>query len=297
MRLAAAPTSWGVDFADDPANPPWERVLDDIAASGLDLLELGPVGYLPEDPARLASELERRGLCAVGSFVFQPLHDPAARRDVLEAAGRACRMVAGAGGRVLVVIDLVSEARAVTAGRPDAVPRLRGRSWEGLRDGVCRVAEVACEHGLRPVLHNHAGSYVEQPEELEDLLEAIDPGELGACLDTGHAAYAGADPAGLARRLGPRLEHLHLKDVDPARLAAVTARRGSFWEAVGEGVFCPIGTGMVDFPAVAAALRDTGYGGSATIEQDGDAHQAEHALRDLRTSVAALGRAGFAAPG
>jgi inosose dehydratase len=44
VELATGPVTWGVDFADAPANPPWSLVLDDIAASGLGALELGPVG-------------------------------------------------------------------------------------------------------------------------------------------------------------------------------------------------------------------------------------------------------------
>ena len=53
LALATGPVTWGVDFADAPTNPPWPLVLDDIAASGVGALELGPVGYLPEDPPTL----------------------------------------------------------------------------------------------------------------------------------------------------------------------------------------------------------------------------------------------------
>ena len=80
VRLATGPVSWGVDFADAPSNPPWREVLDAIARTGLGALELGPVGYLPERADALRSELAERGLEAVGSFVFEDLHDPRARR-------------------------------------------------------------------------------------------------------------------------------------------------------------------------------------------------------------------------
>jgi inosose dehydratase len=157
------------------------------------------------------------------------------------------------------------------------------------------VAEVAREHGLRPVLHHHAGSYVEFPDELAALLEAVPADEMGACLDTGHALYAGADAAALARELGPRLEHVHLKDVDGARLDAVLERGGGFWDAVGGGVFCPIGTGSVDFAAVARALEAVGYAGAATLEQDLEGGRSERALDDLRASIEALRGSGVAA--
>jgi len=293
LALAASPTSWGVDFADAPTNPPWERVLDDIARSGLGWLELGPVGYLPEDPEALADALASRGLRAVGTFVFQPLHRPEALPDVLAVTRRTCRVARAAGGERLVVIDLVSDARAATAGRPEAAERLEGGAWRALRDAVARVAELGREHGLRPVLHNHVGSFVELPDELEALLAAFSPDELGACVDTGHAAYAGAEPAALLRRLGDRVEHLHLKDVDPDVLALAVRREASFWWAVRQGVFCPLGHGVVDLRELARALEAIGYAGPATIEQDGDPARADHALGDLRRSVEALGAAGI----
>ena len=62
LWLGTCPDSWGVWFADDPLQTPWERFLDEVAEVGYEWLELGPYGYLPTDPARLAEELGRRGL-------------------------------------------------------------------------------------------------------------------------------------------------------------------------------------------------------------------------------------------
>ena len=62
LSLGTCPDSWGVWFADDPLQTPWHRFLDEVAEVGYQWLELGPYGYLPTDPARLADELGRRGL-------------------------------------------------------------------------------------------------------------------------------------------------------------------------------------------------------------------------------------------
>ena len=53
LRIGNAPCSWGVEFADDPRNPPWERVLDETVEAGYEGTELGPIGFMPEDPALL----------------------------------------------------------------------------------------------------------------------------------------------------------------------------------------------------------------------------------------------------
>src|ERR1700742_2517407 len=201
ITLAGGPVSWGVDFAGDPANPPPDVVLDGIAAAGLDRLELGPAGYLP--PGR--AELERRGLSAVGTFVFADFHRPAPELDAATAA--ALDAIVAADGRLLVLIDRPSPARAATAARPDAAPRLGEPAWRGLVDRLRRAAARAAARGVRAVVHPHAGGYVEFADEIERLLADVDADELGLCLDTGHALYSGADPVALIRRHAARLEH------------------------------------------------------------------------------------------
>lgn len=284
MRLAASPTNWGVDFADAPTNPPWSEILDQIAAGPLDALELGPVGYLPEQPDALREALASRDLSAVGSFVFDDLHDPDELGRVLGVAERACRMIAAAGGSVLVIIDSPSPERVATAGRSTAAPRLGEAGWAQLVEAIGRVAAVARDAGLRPAVHPHAGGYLEFEDEVERLVEQT---ELDLCLDTGHLAYAGADPAAAIARWGERLAHLHLKDVDREVLGQVRANGLDFWEAIERGVFCPLGAGLVDLREVSAAVEGAGYEGFATIEQD-RVPGTGSPLADLEASVAVM---------
>jgi inosose dehydratase len=281
IRLATGPVTWGVDFADAPGNPPWEQVLDEIASSGIGALELGPIGYLPEEPAALRAALDERGLTAVGSFVFDDFHDPWRTDELISATERAARAIAAAGGSVLLLIDRPGPVRAATAGRPLDAPRLA--AWEAMVDALRRCAAIAEDHGLRPAVHPHAGSYIEFEDEIERLLDESD---LDLCLDTGHAAYAGIEPDRAMVAYGPRLAHVHLKDVR----AAVVDRGLPFWDALAAGVFCPLGDGAVDLPAVLAALEAIGYDGYATIEQDrvpGSGSPLEDLAQSLRVVAAA----------
>jgi inosose dehydratase len=289
LRLAGAPVSWGVDFAGRRGNTPWEAVLDGAARAGYAGLELGPFGYLPTEPDRLAAALAEHGLSLVAGFVFEPLHDPARLSGILELAARTAALVAAAGGRHLVIIDLVSPARAASAGRPDAAPRLDAPRRRALHAAVRAVAAVAGEAGLEGVVHPHAGSFIEFADEIEAVAEVAP-----LCLDTGHLAFAGLDPVALVARFAGRVGLLHLKDVDAGVRGAVLARGGGFWEAVAAGVFCPLGAGVVDLDGLAAALRAAGYEGWATVEQDrtpgGDP------VADLVASRRALEASGVAAP-
>jgi inosose dehydratase len=265
LRLATAPVTWGVDVAGAPANPPWRRVLDEIAASGIGALELGPVGYLPEDATLLREALRSRGLTAVGSFISEDLHDPGALREVIGMARRACRAIAAAEGSVLVIIDRPRGQRAAAAGRSGASRRLEAASWYTMLGAIERVAAIADDFGLRAAVHPHAGTYLEYEDEVDRLLEHSD---VGLCLDTGHLAYAGLVAHEAIARYGNRLAHLHLKDIDGTVLARVTRGNVGFSEAVAQGIFCPLGRGIVDLGAALEALDAVGYQGFATIEQD-----------------------------
>lgn len=279
--LATGPVTWGVDFADAPGNPPWERVLDEIAASPLSALELGPVGYLPEDRQELRRALASRGLSAVGSFVFEDLHDDRARTHVEAVTRRACRAIASAGGSILVLIDRPGPERAPTAGRGDVAQRLDRQAWDRLTATAAALGELARQHGLRPAFHPHAGSYVEFADEIDRLLADT---ELDLCLDTGHAAYAGIVPEAAVAAYGARLAHVHLKDVRPHVLERVRDEGLDFWAAIAAGIFCPLGDGIVDIPSVVDALDSVGYRGHATIEQD-RVPGSGSPLEDLRRSV------------
>jgi inosose dehydratase len=200
---------------------------------------------------------------------LEPFEDPLQRVGVLEVVRATCELISGAGGTHVVLIQAVSDARAATAGDDAAAQRLGFARWERLIDGLRSAARIArADYALRPVLHNHAGTALEFADELHDALMAVPPEEAGLCLDTGHAAYAGIDLDALLDRWGERVEYLHLKDVrEEVRDGAVRGRAG-FWGAVGEGVFCPLGEGMVDFPRLLARLERMDFDGPVTIEQD-----------------------------
>lgn len=254
LRLASGPVSWGVDFAEVAGNPPWEEVLDGIAAAGYAGTELGPLGYLP---AHLAGELRARGLALVAGFVFEPLCDPGHRVALLATARRVAAQVAVTGGRFLLLIDLPSAGRTRTAGRSEAAPRLSAGERAVLDRHLRELSRIASGHGLRALVHPHAGSHIEFEDEIDALPDAV-----GLCLDTGHCRYAGLEPTEAYRRWSDRVAHLHLKDLAPERI------QEDFWSTVRAGAFRPLGTGAVDFAALLATLEAEGYSGWLTIEQD-----------------------------
>jgi inosose dehydratase len=295
LSIGNAPCSWGVEFADDPRNPPWKRVLDEAKAAGYTGIELGPLGFMPEDPAILGPALAERDLTLIGGVLFRPFHDPAQWSQVWDAANRTCGTLAAHHAKRLVLIDSISPRRAPTAGRSQEAERLRGSDREGFLDRIRAVATLGSEQfGLEVSMHAHAAGFVEFEDELVDVLEAVDPKLLGVCLDTGHCEYAGFDPVHFYRRHTERVTYLHFKDIDPnVRRRAIDERIG-FYDACAAGLFCNLGDGVVDFPALKGELVSAGFAGWGTVEQDCDPTGARSPLADARTNLLYLKKIGLA---
>lgn len=289
IAIATGPASWGVDYVDAPGNPPWPVVLDGIAAAGYGWLELGPVGYLPEDPSVLRVELERRELHAVGTCIFQPLHDRTLLEHVLDLSRRACDLIRAVDGRYFVVVPHTVPERTAVAGNSARARRLAGKEWHSMLSIISAVAEIAYERSLRAVLHPHAGTYIEFADEISAAAERLDAELIALCVDSGHSFYAGVDPAALVKDFGGRVEHIHLKDIN----ADILDLGLSFEAAVAAGVFCPLGQGSVDLKAFHRALIDIGYSGLATVEQDRDPSTPGDPVTDSRASREFLRTIGF----
>ncbi len=294
IRIGNAPCSWGVEFANDPRNPAWRSVLSDCAQAGYKGIELGPVGFMPEDPAVLADALAEHDLSLIGGVVFRAFHDPAAWDDVMDGAQRTCKALTAHGARHLVLIDSISPRRAPTAGRAAEAEQMDKAEWTAFRDRIATVAKLGAEeYGLTVGIHAHAAGFIDFEPELERLLDEVDPALLKICFDTGHHSYAGFDPVAFMKRHIGRISYMHFKDIDPKVKAAAIADRTGFYDACGQGIFCNLGQGDVDFPAVRQILLDAGFEGWCTVEQDCDPTLDVHPVDDARANRAYLASIGF----
>jgi inosose dehydratase len=276
-RIAGAPISWGVCEV-----PGWgwqydvETVLTQMRTAGLAATEFGPDGFLAGEPRRMAKVLADHGLRAVGGFVPVVLHDPAyvpqLDLDGFIAAGADTLVLAAATGR----------------DGYDDHPALDDSGWATLLGNLDRLAAQAAEHGITATLHPHVGTMVENPDDVRRVLSGSD---IGLCLDTGHLLIGGVDPVALAREHTGRIRHAHLKDVDIARAAEVQAGKIGYTEAVGLGLYRPLGSGHIDIAAIVTTLERAGYDGWYVLEQDtvlsGDPGD-DGPLGDVKSSIAYL---------
>jgi inosose dehydratase len=294
IKIGNAPCSWGVEFADDARNPTWQTVLQENAAAGYKGIELGPVGFMPEDASVLAEELAKQDQTLIGGVVFRAFHDAAQWDDVMDGAVRTCKALVAHGAQHLVLIDSISARRAPTAGRADEAEQMEKAEWTAFRDRIATVAKIGAEeYGLTVGIHAHAGGFIDFEPELERLLDEVDESILKICFDTGHHSYAGFDPVAFMTRHIDRISYMHFKDIDPVVKADVVSNRTDFYKACGQGIFCNLGEGDVDFPAVRQVLLDAKFEGWCTVEQDCDPLLDPDPLGDAKTNRAYLQSIGF----
>ena len=294
IKIGNAPCSWGVEFADDPRNPSWQEVLRQNAEAGYKGIELGPVGFMPEDPSVLADALAEHDLELIGGVVFRPFHDPASWDDVMDGSVRTCKALVAHGAQHLVLIDSISPRRAPTAGRASEAEQMDMAEWTAYSDRIRTIAKMGAEeYGLTVGIHAHAAGFMDFEPELERLLDEVDENILKICFDTGHHSYAGFDPVAFMKRHIGRISYMHFKDIDPKVKADVIENRTGFYDACGQGIFCNLGEGDVDFPMVRQILLDNGFEGWCTVEQDCDPEGDTSPIDDARANRQYLESIGF----
>ena len=129
------------------------------------------------------------------------------------------------------------------------------------------------ETGLKTVFHHHCAGYVETPDEIATLLELTNPTDARAWSST---------PATIAMARGrrtatwwPRSNASALasgtytaKTAEPEVARRARAEQWDYFTALRHGVFCELGKGCVDFPALLRRLASRGYDGYVLVEQD-----------------------------
>ena len=302
IQISTAPCCWGVDDLSNPHLPPWRRVLSEASEAGYRGIELGPAGYLPDDEQTVA-ELQHRGLTVIAATIFDDLVSESNFEKVTKTCERICAFVskqaaaqyAGDKGRppYLVIIDFFNPERGRHAGRSEKAPRLSDEDWQRMMSHIRQLSDVARRHGVRPVVHPHAGGCIEFEDEIRRLLADIPYEVAGLCLDTGHLYYSGMEPAAWLREHADRTDYIHFKNIDRRVYDEAMHRELDFFAACAEGVMCPIGSGVIDYGAIREVLRETGYSGWITIEQERDPRKSDTSLQDVRASLAYLQGAGF----
>jgi inosose dehydratase len=279
LLVGNAPCSWGtLEHQDTSQQVPFDRMLDELVETGYTGTELGDWGYMPTDPPKLREEITRRNLVMLGAFVPVAMKYSSAHTEGVATAVKTARLLASVASKpepFLVLSDDngTDPVRTRMAGRVTPEIGLTSREWKTFAEGANKIAHaVFDETGLRTVFHHHCAGYVETPEEISRLLELTDPKSLGLVFDTGHYYHGtgeeNCDLVAALNRFKDRIWYIHLKDIEPNIAKRSRAEKWDYFTGMRHGVYCELGKGCVDFPALLHWLSSQDYQGYALVEQD-----------------------------
>lgn len=131
------------------------------------------------------------------------------------------------------------------------VETVTGGMWARAALTVEKLAQIGADAGVIFTLENlnlavdHAGTPFASPQDTLDLVSAVDSPHLKMNLDLYHAQIGWGDLIETCRRSLPHIGEIQVADV-PGRMEP--------------------GTGEINYPAVARALKDMGYTGTVAME-------------------------------
>ena len=289
--------SWCFHSLGPSADP--EPAIELIGGMGFDGIELiltasGDIKtfWTDERLDRIKLKLERAKLQVSQFAIFQPVVEGLSstqadeRERALDHFEAGCRFAARLGSPLVnVVAPWARELKGPTSYLPryydveNAKPGEKfhiniadGFDWERVWQGYVEITKAclarAKAHGLKFSIENHTHTLLPDTGSFLRLWDAIhDPG-LGINLDAGWAMLGREYPPVAVHKVRGHLMNLHMRDIDGLMR-----------------LFPPIGDGVMDFQAIVEALKQTGFGGFASLEQDshpGDRDMKETCQRYLK---------------
>ncbi len=292
-KLGIAPIAWSNDDLPElGGDTPLETCLSESKAAGFSGVETG--GKFPTTVPALRAALDGHGLKLASGWSSGTLQDNDLEAEKEQAQAQLTLF------RELDAPCLVYGETAGTIQNRREVPLNRRRTLdeEEIRDYGKRLtafAEFCAGQGVPLAFHHHMGTAIENEQDL-DLLMAHTGAAVRLLYDTGHLAFAGADPLGVVDKHGGRIVHVHCKDVRQGVIDGLDRDSESFLDAVLQGAFTVPGDGALDFGAIVQRLADQGYEGWFVVEAEQDPAKAppyEYAVIGHRTLSGALAAAGY----
>jgi sugar phosphate isomerase/epimerase len=222
--------------------PDWDctPILDDIFGdlkyAGLEGVELMEVLLRHNDAVpRLNDLIQKYQLPVTGTSYYGDMWNKNDHQKILEDIDLVVERLHLVGGTMLGIT--VGDAKHIkTEEELDAQAEL-----------LKKIMVVCNKNKVEPNIHNHTFEVTNNLYDLKGILERIPGIKLGP--DLNWLVRAGVDPVWFIKTYGHRMVYMHIRD---------QRADGKWTEAVGEGV--------IDFPAIARALKEINYAGKAAIE-------------------------------
>ncbi|MFM1934488.1 MAG: Myo-inosose-2 dehydratase [Bacteroidota bacterium] len=243
--LFAANKSYSLGYSSITWSGQDEQAIKDIASLGFKGIQLraNTFSKYGENPAALKALIDQSGLqlCMFSSGNVEI--DPAKVDASIAQHVKHANFVKALGG---TSIQLTNSLRKKGL-KPEEKDLIR------LAQVMNEIGAKTQEIGIQATYHNHMDQFGETPEEVELLVQHMDPSKIKLLLDVAHYFQGGGNPAEAVLKYKKVLHSLHVKDVRQ------TEPRYRFVE---------LGQGKVNLEEVFANLDKIKFKGFAIVELD-----------------------------
>jgi sugar phosphate isomerase/epimerase len=290
-RARIGSVSWNFHSLAPGAHP--EEAIDIVGSLGFEGIELIANSRQDVDDywtdgtiSRIRKQLERNHLVLNQFPFFQPVVEGLTSRDAEERKRsmdyfeRGCRIAKKLGAPMVNIV--APWARELSTPSAGYLPRYfmgdpkpgekfhidvaRGYDfdelWSVFAQSMKACLERAKTYGMNFSIENHTHTMLPVADSFLRLWDSIRDPALGSNLDCGWAMNQREYPPVAIYKLNKHLMNLHLRDIN------ATMRE-----------FVAIGQGVMDFKAIADAVKVIGFTGFLSVEQDGSAQDMKETCR------------------
>lgn len=211
----------------------FSQALDKVDSAGLKYIE-------PNNFTKTLPELKDSSLMQLSPSGIQKLKSLIAQR------GLKCESVYVAGGN-----DINSWKKQFEMARQFGVKFITTEPPLNMWNSIDSLAGV---YGIKVAIHDHWKSMSHYWNPDTTLMALKGHPNFGVCADLGHWPKSGINPLDAIKKLSGHIIAIHLKDIAAYNNPKL--------------VDVPVGTGVVDFPAIFKELKRQGFKGYIYIERD-----------------------------
>lgn len=281
VKLGIAPIAWtNDDMPDLGKENTFEQCVSEMALAGYTGSEVG--NKYPADPTVLKKALDLRGIQICNQW-FSSFLTTQPYKETEKAFIEQVKFLQAMGSKIIGVSE---QGHSVQGQLETPIFGckyiMNDEEWDKVCTGLNKLGKIAKEYGITLTFHHHMGTVIQDPDEVERLMDGTDPEYVNLLFDSGHFTYCGADPLEMVQKYSSRIKHVHLKDVRPEVVEKVKAEKLSFLAGVRLGAFTVPGDGCIDFDPIFKVLEDAGYEGYMVVEAEQDpakANPLEYALK------------------
>ncbi len=250
IRWALGAVTWVNKAA--PGSPRWADILTDIRDGGFEGFEPYTTARLPvndENIALLERLAPQHGLRMSGIYWADRFHSAADYDRLVKESHRFLGYLK----------RLEADRLIIGPPRPTGSDEQEKQSIANMARLMNTVGRIALDqYRIKVGVHPHVNGLIENPRQIDQLMEETDPRYFYFAPDTAQVWMGGGDPVRVIEKYKKRLAYLHYKD-----LSSYHRDLKGYQDNVVE-----LGRGVIDFPAIHRILKSVAYKGWITIDLD-----------------------------